>query len=842
MLPLHLMKIKEQERICMATPHQNKPRKKNECFNAKTDRRIPLHDTRCTPQNQNNSIFDGSRNDFAVLIRPQDSNNVTPRFMSAINTSIPYHALEEGKRPQTRTGLSLLLGALGGFAGLRWLVSLGSKSLEPFTPPQGLQSVTLDPVSAAQGLPISLAGVSSIFIYGPMRVDTEGVTFSRGSETADAKVYGAALVSGSPVPFLTGRSADAITGRLLSWRPWRADFSQKLAAADRWHNFDAHRPDQGLWQRTVVPAVTRAGQVVPAIWYYQRSAAAATGGQSYPALASMFVGGRPGGSGAAGPAKDNKGTHDEMRNALQHLGIRPEPTVKVVRNPNYPELARLEANNQEGVFANNGALMVDTGKFTGRSPADKYIVQQSPSKDHIWWGEVNQPMSPEVFAALYQKVVEHFSSQVGEIYVFDGYAGANPKTRKKVRFVTELAWQSHFVRNMFVRPAGDLHELEGFLPDFTIINACKVTAKHWREMGLHSEVFIAFNIEQRVAIIGGTYYAGEMKKGIFSMMQYWLPLEKVLTMHCSANRGPNGDTALFFGLSGTGKTALSADPKRALIGDDEHGWDEDGVFNLEGGCYAKTINLSEQSEPEIYHAIRRDAILENVYVPSGSNVPNYTNAQKTENGRVSYPIYHIKNYEASGRGDHPSHVIFLTCDAYGVLPPVARLSPGQAMYYFLSGYTAKVAGTERGVNEPVATFSAGFGAAFLPLHPTQYAELLREKLEKHGSQVYLVNTGWTGGQYGKGQRISLKLTRACIDAILDGTIAKAPATRDPIFGLDVPTAVPSLPSQVLHPREAWQDQAAYDKVARKLAKQFHNNFGKFKGHGIKDYSKYGPLV
>ena len=374
---------------------------------------------------------------------------------------------------------------------------------------------------------------------------------------------------------------------------------------------------------------------------------------------------------------------------------------------------------------------MDTGKFTGRSPKDKWIVKQAPSEENLWWGSVNQPMKGEVFEELYKKCVAHYNG-LDKAYVFDGYCGANPASRKKVRFLTEQAWQQHFVTNMFIRPESK-GEIEGFAPDFTIINACRVVDEDWKKHGLNSEVFVAFNIEKRVAIIGGTHYGGEMKKGIFSMMNYWLPLEGIMPMHCSANKGKEGDTALFFGLSGTGKTTLSADPARYLIGDDEHGWDDHGIFNFEGGCYAKTINLSEENEPDIYRAIKRDAMLENCYIDPKTKVPDYYNTTKTENGRVSYPLHHIANFEPTSMGGHPDKVIFLTCDAFGVLPPVAKLSPGQAMYHFLSGYTAKVAGTERGITEPQATFSACFGAAFLTLHPTKYADLLQKKLETHGT-------------------------------------------------------------------------------------------------------------
>lgn len=516
------------------------------------------------------------------------------------------------------------------------------------------------------------------------------------------------------------------------------------------------------------------------------------------------------------------------------------PNTKVFQNLSYDEIAQHEDANKEGQWVKNGTYTVDTGKFTGRSPKDKFIVKQSPSKDNIWWGDINQPMKAEVFDELYEKVTKHYGN-AEKVYVFDGYCGANAHSRKKVRIISELAWQHHFVTNMFIRPQTK-EEVENFEPDFTIINACKVTNEDYKKHGLNSDVFVAFNIEKHLAVIGGTWYGGEMKKGIFSMMNYWLPLEGIMAMHCSANKGKNGDTALFFGLSGTGKTTLSADPHRWLIGDDEHGWDDQGIFNFEGGCYAKTINLSAENEPDIYNAIKRDALLENTWVDPETNEPDYYNTSKTENGRVSYPIYHIHNYEPTSSGGHPDNVVFLTCDAYGVLPPVSKLTPGQAMYHFLSGYTAKVAGTERGVTEPTATFSACFGAAFLPLHPTKYADLLQKKLETHKTAVYLVNTGWTGGGYGVGQRMSIKNTRACIDAILDGSIKSAEFNEDPIFGFAVPKTLGNVPANVLNPRDAWADKNAYDVTAKKLAKMFQDNFEKYISPDHTDYSPYGPKL
>lgn len=523
---------------------------------------------------------------------------------------------------------------------------------------------------------------------------------------------------------------------------------------------------------------------------------------------------------------------------LNKLGI--DYSGPIYRNLSYDDIHTHEVDNKEGEVASNGTFVVETGKFTGRSPKDKYMVQQSPSEENIWWGPVNQPINEKTFDVLYDKVIDHYNSAATKMYVFDGYCGANPASRKKVRFITELAWQHHFVTNMFLRPETP-EEIADFEPEFTIINGCKValdeaTAK---EHDLNSEVFVAFNIEKDVAVIGGTWYGGEMKKGIFSMMNYWLPLDDIMAMHCSANVGPDGDSALFFGLSGTGKTTLSADPNRYLIGDDEHGWDDDGIFNFEGGCYAKTIDLSPENEPEIYAAIKRDALLENVWL-NDDNTPDYYNTSKTQNGRVSYPIFHIDNFKPDSMAGHPNNIIFLTCDAYGVLPPVSQLNNGQAMYHFLSGYTAKVAGTERGVTEPEATFSACFGAAFLPLHPTKYADLLSKKLDTHGTNVFLVNTGWTGGAYGVGNRMSIKDTRACIDGILDGSIGASEMKEDPNFGFHVPQTLGDISPAVLNPRESWDDKASYDAAANKLAGMFKENYVKYTAPGMTDYSKFGP--
>jgi phosphoenolpyruvate carboxykinase (ATP) len=520
----------------------------------------------------------------------------------------------------------------------------------------------------------------------------------------------------------------------------------------------------------------------------------------------------------------------------QELGLNSIGTVR--HNLSYDELFALESANAEGTISENGTMMVDTGKFTGRSPKDKYFVHQKPSFENIAWGKINQAMAPEVFEELYSEVIAHLDGK--DLYVTDGFCGANEKTRTSVRFVTEFAWQSHFVKNMFIRPTES--DLAGFAPQFTVYNACSLTNKNWEKHGLNSEVFVVFNIEKNVAIIGGTWYGGEMKKGIFTMMNYWLPMQGILSMHCSANVSSKGDVALFFGLSGTGKTTLSTDPERKLIGDDEHGWDEDGIFNFEGGCYAKTINLSAENEPEIYNAIQRNALLENV-VADDDGIIDFDSAAKTENTRVSYPIEHIANHDPSLKGGHPQNIIFLTCDAFGVLPPVSKLTKEQAMYYFLSGYTAKVAGTERGVTEPQATFSACFGEAFLPLHPTAYAKLLGEKMEKYNVNAYLVNTGWVGGGYGVGKRMSIKATRACINAILDGSINDVEFDQTRWFRLNIPTSLPGVDAQLLNPRNSWADKEGFDNTANKLAGMFIQNFKKYiTDNDDFDYTQAGPQV
>ena len=509
---------------------------------------------------------------------------------------------------------------------------------------------------------------------------------------------------------------------------------------------------------------------------------------------------------------------------------------KVHYNLSYDELFEHEIKNGEGTVTSNGTFSVDTGIFTGRSPKDKYFVDQEPSNKNISWGKMNHKVSKEIFDELFEKVKKQLSNK--DIYIQDVFSGGSLASRKSIRFVTEIAWQAHFVKNMFIRPSEA--ELISFKPEFTVYNACRVVDDEYKKHGLHSDVFVVFNVEENVAIIGGTWYGGEMKKGIFSMMNYWLPLEGKLSMHCSANVGEKGDTALFFGLSGTGKTTLSTDPRRKLIGDDEHGWDDEGVFNFEGGCYAKCINLDPSSEPEIFGAIKRDALLENV-VMDEKGVVDYASDAKTENTRVSYPIYHIENHEPSLQAGHPKKIIFLTADAFGILPPVSKLTKEQAMYYFLSGYTAKVAGTERGITEPVATFSSCFGEAFLPLHPTVYAKLLGQKIEKHNVDVYLVNTGWSGGSYGIGKRMSIKATRACINAILDGSIEESEFEAIPVFGIQTPKELAGVPTEILNPRQTWENKSLYDATRDELAQMFIDNFKKYITPES-DFSGAGPKL
>ncbi len=501
---------------------------------------------------------------------------------------------------------------------------------------------------------------------------------------------------------------------------------------------------------------------------------------------------------------------------------------EIYYNPSFEVLFEHEMNPslegfERGILTNTGAVSVDTGVFTGRSPKDKYIVHDAVSEHTVWWSTIgkndNKPISPDIWNHLKSLVVKQLSDK--KLYVVDAYAGANADSRLNVRFIMEVAWQAHFVKNMFIRPSEE--ELKVFEPDFVLINGSKATNPEWKEQGLNSENFVAFNLTERMQIVGGSWYGGEMKKGIFSMMNYYLPLKGIAAMHCSANMGKAGDVAIFFGLSGTGKTTLSADPKRALIGDDEHGWDDDGVFNFEGGCYAKCINLSEENEPDIFHAIRRDALLENLVVRTDGSI-DFADASKTENTRVSYPIYHIENIvKPVSKGGHATKVIFLTADAFGVLPPVSKLTPDQTKYHFLSGFTAKLAGTERGVTSPQPTFSACFGNAFLTLHPTKYGIELVKRMEKSGAKAYLVNTGWNG----TGKRISIKDTRAIIDAILDGSIDHAPTKMIPYFNLEVPTQLHGVNPAVLDPRDTYPTPEVWNEKAIDLAQRFISNFEKY---------------
>ena len=508
--------------------------------------------------------------------------------------------------------------------------------------------------------------------------------------------------------------------------------------------------------------------------------------------------------------------------------------AKVIHNPSYQELFYDEMNRnlkgyERAQLSNLDAVNVMTGVYTGRSPKDKFFVEDEVSKDTIWWTTEeykndNKAISEKTWDALKAIADKELSDKT--LYVVDAFCGTNADTRLAVRFVMEVAWQAHFVTNMFVRPTKE--ELENFKPDFVVLNASKAKVENWKELGINSETCVAFSLKHRMQLIINTWYGGEMKKGMFSIMNYYNPLRGIASMHCSANTDMQGDnTAIFFGLSGTGKTTLSTDPKRKLIGDDEHGWDDNGVFNYEGGCYAKVINLDKESEPDIYNAICRDALLENVTVSAEGDI-DFADKSVTENTRVSYPIDHIKNIQVPSKGPAAKNVIFLSADAFGVLPPVSILTPEQTKYYFLSGFTSKLAGTERGITEPTPTFSACFGAAFLSLHPTKYAEELVKRMEKSGAKAYLVNTGWNG----TGKRISIKDTRGIIDAILDGAILTAPTKQLPIFDFTIPTELPGVDPKILDPRDTYADPAEWTKKADKLAEMFINNFKKFENHPL----------
>ncbi|RLJ30891.1 phosphoenolpyruvate carboxykinase (ATP) [Chryseobacterium sp. 7] len=515
--------------------------------------------------------------------------------------------------------------------------------------------------------------------------------------------------------------------------------------------------------------------------------------------------------------------HTKIIQDLEKLGIK--GNYEVVYNPSYEELYQAEVSPENQGFeqaelTESGAVSVKTGIFTGRSPKDRYIVQDDVTRDTIFWdGKVNLPTTAEIFGSCKELVMNQLS-EAKKIYVVDAFCGTNADTRLKVRFIVEVAWQAHFVTNMFIRPSH--YELENFgEPDFTVINGSKTTNPNWEAQGLNSENFIMFNLTEKLQIIGGTWYGGEMKKGMFAMMNYYLPLKGMASMHCSANVGEKGDVALFFGLSGTGKTTLSADPKRYLIGDDEHGWDNNGVFNYEGGCYAKVIDLSEEKEPDIFRAIKRDALLENVVVNNG--VADYTDGSITENTRVSYPIYHINKIVLPSKAGHAKKIVYLSADAFGVLPPVSILNEDQAQYHFLCGYTSKLAGTERGITEPQPSFSPAFGEAFLTLHPTMYSKTLIGKMQEHGAKAYLVNTGWNG----TGNRISLKDTRAIIDAIIDGSIDNAPKTQVPIMNLEIPTELPNVSTGILDPRDTYENASEWEEKAKDLASRYIKNFEQY---------------
>ncbi|MDD6192938.1 MAG: phosphoenolpyruvate carboxykinase (ATP) [Lachnospiraceae bacterium] len=516
---------------------------------------------------------------------------------------------------------------------------------------------------------------------------------------------------------------------------------------------------------------------------------------------------------------------------LTKYGIK--DTTEVVYNPSYEELYKEEMDPslegyEKGQETELGAVNVMTGIYTGRSPKDKYIVDDANSHDTVWWTSDeykndNHPMSEEVWSKVKEIAINELAGK--KLFVVDAFCGANKDTRMAVRFIVEVAWQAHFVENMFILPTAE--ELENFEPDFIVYNASKAKVENYKELGLNSETCVAFNTTSKEQVIINTWYGGEMKKGMFSMMNYYLPLKGIASMHCSANTDLNGEnTAVFFGLSGTGKTTLSTDPKRLLIGDDEHGWDDNGVFNFEGGCYAKVINLDKESEPDIYNAIRRDALLENVTVDANGKI-DFGDKSVTENTRVSYPIDHIDNIvRPISSAPAAKDVIFLSADAFGVLPPVSILTPEQTKYYFLSGFTAKLAGTERGITEPTPTFSACFGQAFLELHPTKYAEELVKKMEKSGAKAYLVNTGWNG----TGKRISIKDTRGIIDAILDGSIEKVPTKKIPMFDFEVPTELPGVDPAILDPRDTYADASEWETKAKDLAGRFVKNFVKYEGN------------
>jgi phosphoenolpyruvate carboxykinase (ATP) len=497
-----------------------------------------------------------------------------------------------------------------------------------------------------------------------------------------------------------------------------------------------------------------------------------------------------------------------------------EKAAKVHMNLSTDQLIEMALAREEGTLAANGAFVSRTGKYTGRTPKDKYVVRDSETEDKVWWDN-NTPMDPATFEKIREKVAKHLEGK--ELFVVDTFGGADPEHRIRARFIVEKAWHALFIKQLLIRPTEA--ELKSYTPDWTVVDASMLSMEGPAD-GVRSDAVISLNFTDKQVLIAGTQYAGEMKKSVFTILNYILPLKGVLSMHCSANIGKGGDTALFFGLSGTGKTTLSADPNRSLIGDDEHGWDDEGVFNFEGGCYAKCIKLSAEGEPQIWNAIRRGSVLENVVLDADGK-PDYDDDSYTENTRAAYPVEFIDGAVHPSVGGHPQNIVFLTADAYGVLPPISRLTAEQAMFHYLNGYTAKVAGTEAGVKEPSATFSTCFGAPFLPLKPKDYAKLLGEKIEKHGAKVWLVNTGWTGGPYGVGERMKLSYTRAMVNAALHGDLDNVSFETEPIFGLSIPNSCPGVPGEVLNPRKTWDDPAAYDAQAQKLAGMFEENYRKF---------------
>jgi phosphoenolpyruvate carboxykinase (ATP) len=522
--------------------------------------------------------------------------------------------------------------------------------------------------------------------------------------------------------------------------------------------------------------------------------------------------------------------------SLNELGIR---GAKAYWNLPADELAKIAVEKGQAQVTSTGAITVDTGEFTGRSPKDRFIVRDEITENAVWWGNVNIPFDSEKFDALYEKMTTFLSDK--EVYVRDAIACADPRYQMNIRVVNEYAWSNLFVYNMFLRPTED--QLKSFQHEWLVINAPGFKADPSTD-GTRQHNFAILNFKRKIALVGGTGYTGEIKKGIFSALNFILPHQKnTLPMHCSANMGEDGDTALFFGLSGTGKTTLSADPNRKLIGDDEHGWTADNtIFNFEGGCYAKTIDLTEEKEPDIFRAIRPGALLENVRFKPGTTEVDYTDSSVTENTRVSYPITHIENIAVPSMGKNPKNIFFLTCDAYGVLPPISKLTPGQAAFHFISGYTAKVAGTEAGITEPQRAFSACFGAPFMPLHPTVYAEMLSKKMQEAGVNVWLVNTGWSGGAYGTGSRMSLKITRALITAALKGELDHVEYKTHRVFGLNIPQSCPNVPDEVLNPRNTWADKEVYDKKANELAQAFNQNFEKFASGASEEILAGAPKV